>query len=131
MKYEPKVDYRRKRGMVEEINRSLQAVEDDVNAANALGHRRWVEPGPIEYGPSQIEAPEDGHGDGTTQPQLEPRAKPPEPKGRPPEAKGKPPAARPGVKKSEAKQPDARKPAANPSEAKQASTATPAGKDAQ
>jgi general secretion pathway protein D len=76
MKYEPKVDYRRKRGLIEEINRKIQAVEDDINAANALGHRRWVDPGPIEYGPSQIEAPaEDGHGDGTTQPQP-PTAKP-------------------------------------------------------
>jgi general secretion pathway protein D len=75
MKYEPKVDYRRKRGLIEEINRKIQAVEEDLNAANALGHRRWVDPGPIEYGPSQIEAPEDGHGDGTTQPQP-PDAKP-------------------------------------------------------
>ena len=74
MKYEPKVDYRRKRGLIEEINRRIQSVEDDANAANALGHRRWVDPGPIEYGPSQIEAPEDGHGDGTTAPQ--PDAKP-------------------------------------------------------
>jgi general secretion pathway protein D len=129
MKYEPKVDYRRKRGLVEEINRALQAVEDDVNAASALGHRKWVEPGPIEYGPSQIEAPEDGHGDGTTQPQPEPRAKPPELKGKPPAAR--PPAARPGVKKSEAKQPDAKQPAASSSDAKQpGGAATAAGKDA-
>ncbi|HEY0195376.1 MAG TPA: type II secretion system secretin GspD [Kofleriaceae bacterium] len=77
MKYEPKVDYRRKRGMIEEINRAVLAVEEDVNAANALGHRKWVDPGPIEYGTSQIEAPEegkDGHGDGTTAPYAEPRA---------------------------------------------------------
>ncbi len=85
MKYEPKVDYRRKRGLIEEINRVLQSVDDDVNAANALGHRRWVEPGPIEYGPSQIEAPEEGHGDGTTQPVPEPKPKKPEAKQ--PEAK--------------------------------------------
>jgi general secretion pathway protein D len=98
MKYEPKVDYRRKRGLVEEINRSLQAVEDDVNSANALGHRKWVEPGPIEYGPSQIEAPEDGHGDGSTQPQADPRAK--QPDARPP---AKPPAAKPPAAKPPAK----------------------------
>src|SRR6185369_8550065 len=49
MKYEPKVDYRRKRGVVEEINRAIQSVEDDTNAANALGRRRFVDPGPIEY----------------------------------------------------------------------------------
>jgi general secretion pathway protein D len=60
MKYEPKVDYRRKRGLVEEINRSIQTVEDDANAANAFGRRRYVEPGPVEYGPSRIESPEDG-----------------------------------------------------------------------
>jgi hypothetical protein len=62
MKYEPKVDYRRKRGLVEEINRSIQSVEDDVNAASALGRRRFVEPGPVEYGPSRIESPEDSGG---------------------------------------------------------------------
>jgi general secretion pathway protein D len=98
MKYEPKVDYRRKRGLVEEINRAIQAVEDDVNAANALGHRRWVDPGAIEYGPSQIEAPEDGHGDGTTQP--EPKAKPPEAK---PPAGKVPPAAKPAEPKKDGK----------------------------
>jgi general secretion pathway protein D len=67
MKYEPKVDYRRKRGLVEEINRSIQSVEDDINAASALGRRRFVEPGPVEYGPSRIESPEDGH-DATPRP---------------------------------------------------------------
>ncbi|HET9627698.1 MAG TPA: type II secretion system secretin GspD [Kofleriaceae bacterium] len=77
MKYESRVDYRRKRGLVEEINRSIQSVEDDLAAANALGHRRFVDPGPIEYGPSQIEAPDaEGHGDGTTQPPAEPPAAP-------------------------------------------------------
>ncbi|HEX3759427.1 MAG TPA: type II secretion system secretin GspD [Kofleriaceae bacterium] len=58
MKYEPKVDYRRKRGLVEEINRAIQAVEEDTDAASALGRRRFVEPGPVEYGPSRIEAPD-------------------------------------------------------------------------
>jgi general secretion pathway protein D len=91
MKYEPKVDYRRKRGMVEEINRAIQSVEDDLNAANALGHRRWVDPGAIEYGPSQIESPEEGHGDGTTAPQ------PAEPKVRRPDVKT-PDAKKPGAK---------------------------------
>jgi len=85
MKYEPKVDYRRKRGLIEEINRRILAVEEDINAANALGHRRWVDPGPIEYGPSQIEAPEDGHGDGTSQ-QPQPDGKPTKPDAKPPAA---------------------------------------------
>ena len=92
MKYEPKVDYRRKRGLVEEINRRIQAVDEDVNAANALGHRRWVDPGPIEYGPSQIESPEDGHGDGTTQPQ------PPDARSGPGGKPGAGPAAKPAAK---------------------------------
>lgn len=115
MKYEPKVDYRRKRGMIEEINRAIQSVEDDVNAANALGHRRWVDPGAIEYGPSQIESPEEGHGDGTTSPQ------PSDPKVRRPDVKT-PDARKPGARldgkpssKPESKL-DA-KPAMNPADA--------------
>jgi general secretion pathway protein D len=112
MKYEPKVDYRRKRGMVEEINRAIQAVDDDINAANALGHRRWVDPGPIEYGPSQIEAPEDGHGDGTTQPVPEPKAK------------------QPDGKKADAKQPDGKQPDGKKADAKQADAKQPDGKKA-
>jgi general secretion pathway protein D len=95
MKYQPKVDYRRKRGVIEEINRQIQAVEDDVAAANGLGRRRWVDPGPIEYGPSQIESPEDGHGDGTAAPQ---------PDGKKPEVKdgkdGKKPAPKAGTQSS-------------------------------
>ena len=71
MKYEPKVDYRRKRGLVEEINRSIQSVEEDVNAANALGRRRFVEPGAVEYGPSAIESPERRPGDGRRRPAAE------------------------------------------------------------
>jgi general secretion pathway protein D len=88
MKYQPKVDYRRKRGVVEEINRQIQAVEDDIAAASGLSRRRWVDPGPIEYGPSQIESPEDGHGDGTAAPQ--------------------PDAKKPDAKKPDAKKPDAK-----------------------
>ncbi|HEY4241662.1 MAG TPA: type II secretion system secretin GspD [Kofleriaceae bacterium] len=57
MKYQPTVDYRRKRGLVEEINRAVESVEDDIATMNALGKRRYVDPGPIEYGPSSIEAP--------------------------------------------------------------------------
>jgi general secretion pathway protein D len=101
MKYEPKVDYRRKRGLVEEINRLIQSVEDDVNAQNSLGKRRWVEPGPVEYGPSQIEQPEDGHGNGASRPV--PETAPASPAARPP-AKGAAP-VRPAPKaepKSEA-----------------------------
>ena len=69
-KYEPKVDYRRKRGLVEEINRALESVEEDAATLGALGHRQHVMEGPLDYGPSNIEAPEDeGHGNA-----AEPRA---------------------------------------------------------
>jgi general secretion pathway protein D len=69
MKYEPKIDYRRKRGLVEEINRSIQTVEDDQAALGAAGHRQHVQEGPVEYGPSTIEAPDQpGHGEGMSAP---------------------------------------------------------------
>jgi general secretion pathway protein D len=103
MKYEPKVDYRRKRGVIEEINRAIQAVDDDVNAANSIGRRRWVDPGPIEYGPSQIESPEEGHGDGTVQPQP---AQPKKIEPKKPEPKRPVP-----VKRSDVKQPAPKQPA--------------------
>jgi general secretion pathway protein D len=68
-KYEPKLDYRRKRGLVEEINRSVQSVEEDEEQLKQVGKRQHVAPGAVEYSPTTIEAPEDsGHGDGTTAP---------------------------------------------------------------
>jgi general secretion pathway protein D len=73
MKYEPKIDYRRKRGLVEEINRAIESVEEDQAEINAAGHRQHVEEGAVEYGPSSIEAPgQDGHGDGESAPVPEP-----------------------------------------------------------
>ena len=66
-KYEPKIDYRRKRGLVEEINRTLQGVEEDAALLNAAGKRQHVSEGAVEYGPSGIDAPEsDNHGTGGT-----------------------------------------------------------------
>jgi general secretion pathway protein D len=74
MKYEPKLDYRRKRGLVEEINRAVETVEEEQAEINAAGHRQHVEEGAVEYGPSSIEAPgSDGHGDGTMAPVPEPQ----------------------------------------------------------
>ena len=65
MKYEPKIDYRRKRGLIEEINRSLESVDEDAAALGAAGHRQHVQEGPVDYAPSSIEAPEQpGHGNG-------------------------------------------------------------------
>ncbi|HEX2685794.1 MAG TPA: type II secretion system secretin GspD [Kofleriaceae bacterium] len=121
MKYEPKIDYRRKRGLVEEINRAIQSVDDDINAANALGHRKWVDPGAVEYGPSQIEAPEDGHGDGTTQSVPEPRSKQPDGKD------GKDGKDR---KKPDAKQPDAKQPPVKKSDATNPNPTSPSAKSA-
>jgi len=61
-----------------------------------------VDPGPIQYGPSEIEAPEDGHGDGTTQPQ------PPAPRRIDGKRPGQPAPAKPAPK-SEVKPPEAPK----------------------
>ena len=57
MKYEPKIDYRRKRGMVEEINRTIISVEQDLEILRNMGNRQIVIDGAIEYGPSSIEEP--------------------------------------------------------------------------
>jgi general secretion pathway protein D len=48
-KYTPRIDYTRKRGLVEEINRTLGSIEDDVNARNSLKRLPSVKQGPIEY----------------------------------------------------------------------------------
>ncbi len=56
-KYEPNIDYRRKRGLVEEINRSLQSVEEDQELLNAAGHRQHVNEGAIEFHPSNGDEP--------------------------------------------------------------------------
>lgn len=50
MKYIPKVDYRRKRGLVEEINRSLRSVDQDLELLRGSGNRQTVLEGQIEYG---------------------------------------------------------------------------------
>ncbi|NVB83163.1 MAG: type II secretion system secretin GspD, partial [Kofleriaceae bacterium] len=57
--YEPKIDYRRKRGLVEEINRAVLSVDEDRAVLEAAGGRQNVLEGAIEYGPSRIESPED------------------------------------------------------------------------
>ncbi|MDB4959270.1 MAG: ral secretion pathway protein [Myxococcales bacterium] len=75
-KYEPKIDYRRKRGLIEEINRSIQSVEEDIQQLSSAGHRQHVAPGPIDYTPTN-DIPED-------KPVPKPQAGPPEAK---PEAK--------------------------------------------
>ncbi len=57
MKYSPRTDYRRKRGLIEEINRSIQAVEKDAELLRGLGTRQNVIEGPIEYAPPTIDEP--------------------------------------------------------------------------
>ena len=47
MKYEPAVDYRKKRGVVEEINRAILAVDDDRAALGVVAAPRRVEAGPV------------------------------------------------------------------------------------
>ena len=51
--YEPKIDYRHKRGMIEEINRALIAVDDDAAVLGTLRARPVVKTGPVE-----VRAPE-------------------------------------------------------------------------
>ena len=58
MKYSPRTDYRRKRGVIEEINRSIQSIERDAEMLRGLGSRQTVIEGPIEYAPSTIESPD-------------------------------------------------------------------------
>ena len=58
-KYEPKIDYRRKRGLLEEINRAVQSVEEDQAVLNAAGQRQNVLEGGVEFGPSGIDSPDD------------------------------------------------------------------------
>ncbi len=48
--YTPKLDYRRKRGLVEEINRSVMTVEAERTARSALHEPSRVEPGAIDIG---------------------------------------------------------------------------------
>jgi len=58
MKYQPKLDYRRKRGMIEEINRAVQSVEQDMEVLRAMGQRQRVSPGALDYTPSEIDDPD-------------------------------------------------------------------------
>jgi general secretion pathway protein D len=48
MKYQPRMDYRRKRGVVEEINRAVQLVEEDTAARAAIQKPAHVEPGVVQ-----------------------------------------------------------------------------------
>ncbi len=84
-KYEPRIDYRRKRGVIEEINRVVQGVEEDMAVLNAAGGRIYLQEGPVNYGESAIDAPDDP---APPAPQAQPQ-KAPEPARQAPE-KGTP-----------------------------------------
>jgi general secretion pathway protein D len=82
-RYEPRVDYRRKRGVVEEINRVVQGVEEDMAVLNAAGGRINVQEGPVTYGESSIDAPDEQPAPKPPTPETpakEPEQKAPEPK---------------------------------------------------
>jgi len=53
MKLDRAVDYARKRGVIEEINRSVQDVEEDAAARAQLVHAPTVTPGPVTPSPAQ------------------------------------------------------------------------------
>jgi hypothetical protein len=57
MKYQPRIDYRRKRGLIEEINRSILSVEQDFEMMRGINARQGVQEGGIDYAPQQIEDP--------------------------------------------------------------------------
>ena len=48
--YTPRIDYGRKRGVVEEINRVVEDIEADVAARASLGTPAHVKPGLVEPG---------------------------------------------------------------------------------
>lgn len=55
--YEPKIDYRHKRGVVEEINRALLAVEDDAAVLGSLRARPVVNTGTVEVRAREATSP--------------------------------------------------------------------------
>jgi general secretion pathway protein D len=61
-RYRPEIDYRRKRGLVEEINRRALRIEEEAAVLRALDERIQLLPdGPIEYDPEEEEAQEATH----------------------------------------------------------------------
>jgi general secretion pathway protein D len=78
-KYEPRIDYRRKRGVIEEINRVVLGVEEDLAVLNAAGGRIYLQEGAVNYGESGIDAPDElPQKGGAPQPQKAPDPTPPQ-----------------------------------------------------
>ena len=101
--YLPKVDYRRKRGIVEEINRTVQTVEQERELLRALAeHGDSIPEGVIRY---DLPGAGDGFGDSDPPPDAPPPGDkpPPSPEGSPVTAPGKAPAPAPAKPKAKAK----------------------------
>lgn len=55
-RFSPRVDYARKRGLLEEINRTLRSIEADAKELQSLGSSRRVPDGPVNYSvPSDLD----------------------------------------------------------------------------
>jgi general secretion pathway protein D len=52
MKYEPRLDYGKKRGLVEDINRAVEGVEHDIAVRGAIVKPPSVEAGSVDLGPT-------------------------------------------------------------------------------
>jgi hypothetical protein len=100
-KYEPKIDYRRKRGLVEEINRVIQGVEEDMAVLNASGGRINVQEGALNYGESGIDAPDERPN--PTPPNQSPPTPQKAPDGAPPQKAPTPQQPKPDAPKPPAK----------------------------
>jgi general secretion pathway protein D len=79
-RFSPRVDYSRKRGLLEEINRTLRSIDADAVELRSLGSSRRVPDGPVNYSvPSDltdgpIDAPSSSSSDGKN-PDEDPDAK--------------------------------------------------------
>lgn len=74
MEYKPDTDYRRKRGLVDEINRGVAKVEREAELLREYEQKEIIYPsGPVEYGtgeePVEEEAPPDGDAPEATEPE--------------------------------------------------------------
>ncbi|MBP6836119.1 MAG: type II secretion system secretin GspD [Kofleriaceae bacterium] len=112
MKYLPRIDYRRKRGLVEEINRTIEGVERDAKYLESMGSLAAPPEGLIRYDRASDDKIEDDDEDGAAEP---PKVDAPTPA---PEAvpAAKPAAAKPAAAKPAAAKPAATKPAAEAGE---------------
>jgi general secretion pathway protein D len=81
-RFTPRVDYSRKRGLLEEINRTLRSIDADAVELRSLGSQRRVPDGPVNYSvPSDlsvdgpVDAPSSAPSSGGKNPDEDPDAK--------------------------------------------------------